>query len=96
MEQKKLKGITENFTKTKIFDEYVNCLNWDPSKGGNEFIANVDNYVCWSKKHEMFLQFVNKLALNAFNDKRIIWTISKVCRAFIFNYVNVFNNITTE
>ena len=51
-------------------DEYMKCFFGDPSKGEKKFNATIDNYGIRNKGHEMYLQRVNKLALNVFDDKR--------------------------
>ena len=60
--------------KSVEFDEYLNCLEWHPigpldltQENSDE---NRDNYVFWNKNYRMYLQEVDKLALNAIDDKR--------------------------
>ena len=42
------------------FDEYVKCLNWDPSVRRKHFNENKDSDVIQNKKHEIYLQKSNK------------------------------------
>ena len=64
------KSITKNDTKPIKFEEFEKCLNWKPSKGEKDFIANFNNYVIRNKNNELYIQRTNKFALNAFDDKR--------------------------
>jgi hypothetical protein len=65
-EHKKCKGIKRNVVKTKItHDDYKNCL-----------LGNTEEYrrmnVIRSYKHDMYTEEVNKIALSANDDKRVI------------------------
>ena len=61
---------TENVTKTKISDEYNKYLERDPSKDEKNVDENIDGYLIRNKGHEMYIEKTDKLALNAFDDKR--------------------------
>ena len=65
-EHKKCKGIKRNVVKTKItHNDYKNCL-----------VGNTEEYrrmnVIRSYKHDMYTEEVNKIALSANDDKRVI------------------------
>ena len=76
-EQKKLKDVTKKVTKTKKVDKSVKWLKWDPSSGGKDFNESVDKYVIGKESHELYLQRISKIALNAFDDKRKRFNIIK-------------------
>ena len=66
IEKKKLKGISQSVVKKDIkFDNYKNCL----------FNTNIQlnkMYRLNSEKHNMYINEVNKVSLNPFDDKRYI------------------------
>ena len=62
--KKKLKGISKNQPKNFEFEEYYNCLF------GGKYQQECDNYIIRSLNHEMHLQWVKKLTLSQFDDKR--------------------------
>ena len=65
-EEKKLKGIGKTTIKKDIhFNDYKNCLFNNEIKMNKMYTLN-------SNKHEMFVNEVNKLSLNPFDDKRYI------------------------
>ena len=51
-------------------EEYIKCWSWDTSKARKELIESLDNQFVGKKSHEMNLRRVNKLTLNATDDKR--------------------------
>ena len=53
--KKKLKGISESYSKNINFDEYKKCLD------GEEYQYECDNYILRSINHEMVLQKVKKI-----------------------------------
>ncbi|CAC5372338.1 unnamed protein product [Mytilus coruscus] len=65
-EEKKLKGIGKTtITKDVKFDDYKDCLFNNKTKMNKCIQMN-------SKKHEMFVNEVNKISTNPFDDKRYI------------------------
>ena len=62
--KKKLKGISQSYSKNTKFDENKKCLD------GEEYQKDCDNYIIRSHNHEMYLQRVKKSALSIFDDKR--------------------------
>jgi hypothetical protein len=65
-EEKKLKGIGKNTIKKDIkFDDYKYCLLNNKTKMNKMYTLN-------SNKHEMYVNEINKLSLNPFDDKRYI------------------------
>ena len=65
-EEKKCKGIKKNVVKKCIsFEDYKRCLF-----SGNETMRKMN--VIRSRKHEIFTEEINKVALSANDDKRFI------------------------
>ena len=65
-EEKKLKGIGKTTIQKDIhFNDYKKCLFNNEIKMNKMYTLN-------SNKHEMFVNEINKLSLNPFDDKRYI------------------------
>lgn len=64
-ETKKAKGIKTNVTNELKFYDYKNCLD-------SKSIIYKSMYIFKSIKHEIFTQFINKIALSSNDDKRYI------------------------
>ena len=72
-EKTKLEINRKSTPKTKMFSEYLKCLNWVSTGtplAEKNFDENGDNYFIRNRNHEIYFQKVDNLALNAFDDER--------------------------